>query len=612
MLRAAIQFDHCVKNVTDTWLATSGYAFTRYAQEPSNGKGFQVNNRGAITAPPGTSTTDTYATILFTGLMTNPTSFTLAYRVTIEAVPLLPAHTMVSVDQNFNGTGSADGGLIVSDFSPNIAVGDTAYIEDVFDTVAGTVSVYVNNVFVRSKALSATLKTAFAAGNFGVFFRLSPSNYAGGCSFRDIMLYDNVTGDTFNGRIGPRRLVPLCLDSAVGSAWAPLTGIYTTTLLDTLNWVLPSSGAAVQSTNTGALAVSLATFLPPNHTIDALVLGMGGQAGDSTGITVNTTLTTNGSTSTAKATAMPTAYTYNLPLGTFPTSPDGAAWTAASVDATTLTFTPVTAGKIMRLRNVQAYAITKPPIQPTFSLTPLASFLAQLNKQYGTGFKSNGVVFESVQTITGDATYNSSVSVRALRPSGFKNAVTLKFKRFPINLAFINKVDLTLPGSGMGSTIWTSLAAINSKFGLSLTTLDVADATITGLVGFNLTVLSTSSLFVPGSVFRIGRDILYAYDASAIKTNLEALGTGGWWKPNDPSTTAAAVINWLNANTDRTNWSMNDSKVDGGIGGCNWFRFVLPSTSVPEANSTKYTRCVCIEPTVGSWFQNRMILHYNP
>jgi len=160
----------------------------------------------------------------------------------------------------------------------------------------------------------------------------------------------------------------------------------------------------------------------------------------------------------------------------------------------------------MRVGAIQGYALVRTPNLPNFALTLSAALLAALNKQYLTSFTAAQVSFGPPVALANDPDYNTTSLLTTNRTSGYTGNKTMRYNRVDFSLALQGK-DPALPTTGMGSTIWTSLAAINTKFGWSLTTADVVDKPITGLTGFSLVATDTNPFMIPGSFVRIGNQI---------------------------------------------------------------------------------------------------------
>jgi len=159
----------------------------------------------------------------------------------------------------------------------------------------------------------------------------------------------------------------------------------------------------------------------------------------------------------------------------------------------------------VKVGGVQGYALVRTPNTPNFTLSGKAALLAGMNKQYKSAFIDTQVSFDPPQALVNDPDYNSSVLLRTNRTSGYSGTKTMRYNRVDFALAMVGK-DSTLPTTGMGSTVFTSLAAINTKYGLALSTDDVIDAPISG-GGVTIVAANTSWLYLPGTTMRIGSQI---------------------------------------------------------------------------------------------------------
>lgn len=160
----------------------------------------------------------------------------------------------------------------------------------------------------------------------------------------------------------------------------------------------------------------------------------------------------------------------------------------------------------MRTASIQGYALVRTPNLPNFTIAPQAALLAAMNKQYARSFTLSQVSFGPPVALVGDQDYNTTTLLTPNRTSGYSGTKTMRYNRVDLALAISGK-DPALPTTGMGSTLWASLAAINTKYALALTTADVVDRSISGQSGITITASDTSVLFIPGTTMRIGSQI---------------------------------------------------------------------------------------------------------
>jgi hypothetical protein len=139
--------------------------------------------------------------------------------------------------------------------------------------------------------------------------------------------------------------------------------------------------------------------------------------------------------------------------------------------------------------------------------------LAAINKEKSVNFTLSQLTFASPQPNPDtQSTNNTTILVTARKSSGYAGSYTFQYARFPIAEAF-NSQTPDLPTT-VGTTIWGTLAAINTKFSLKLDQTDVADGPIApGATSILLTTLASSIYYTPGSTIRIGSsdsDIAFA------------------------------------------------------------------------------------------------------
>lgn len=154
---------------------------------------------------------------------------------------------------------------------------------------------------------------------------------------------------------------------------------------------------------------------------------------------------------------------------------------------------------------VQGYALMRTPNLPDFTLAGRTVLLNAMNKQYKSVFTATQVTFGNPQPLTTDQDYNTNITLTTNRTSGYKDSKVMRYNRVDLALAIQGK-DSAIPTTGMGATVWTSLVALNTKFGLALATTDVADRDVAG-TGITIFASDTSVLFKPGTSMRLGTAI---------------------------------------------------------------------------------------------------------
>jgi hypothetical protein len=337
MLRAIFGFDHIAKNVSDTWLPNCGYVFSKTAS--GTNRGVIITPDGSLAATPSTGNTP-YVQVfhdLSKHLVAPVSTFTIGIRakqlalgnsggflyLAAEAVP-----TSFMLLLNFQQL-------------TNIGVvGGENYIEITFDLIAATATYYIDDVFFTSISINTISLANLRAGIVQVVYTLSyPANVAGITAVRDIYLTDNYPGDGYVGRLGPRKIFPVTLDSASGTDWTTSDG---SGLLTALNVPIETAGAATMTSGVSKapLVVGLNPgSLPANANVDGVFVMMAGKV-DQAGALTGLSATNGGKTILAQSKAIGTAFKYGNPFGVFTRAPNGSRWTAASIDATTLSLTP--------------------------------------------------------------------------------------------------------------------------------------------------------------------------------------------------------------------------------------------------------------------------------
>lgn len=174
------------------------------------------------------------------------------------------------------------------------------------------------------------------------------------------------------------------------------------------------------------------------------------------------------------------------------------------------------------LRRVNGYALVDMVRRPNLNVFGKDGLLAAINKEKGVNFISSQLTFAAPQPNTDTQTSNNTtIVVTARKSSGYSGSYTFQYARFPISEAFDGQT-LDLPAT-VGTTIWGTLAAINTKFAVKLDQTDVADGPIApGATSFSLTALSSSIYFTPGSTVRIGdadHDVAFATVAPVTDLN---------------------------------------------------------------------------------------------
>jgi len=211
--------------------------------------------------------------------------------------------------------------------------GTTSYYEFSYELSTGTVERWVNGVKIANSAAGGNLR----AMTLGLEVKGSLN---GRYDFRDFYICDDQPGGPV-GPLGPQVVYPITLDSATASDWT--TTPSNATLLEALSdpGAIPTAKIASSTLTKGPLTASLKTTAPSTVSIAAIELLAGARSGTGNAAKIGAKLTLSGTdTAGVIANVAPTTYSYNVGLGVFQKNPQGASWSAANIDATTLTLTP--------------------------------------------------------------------------------------------------------------------------------------------------------------------------------------------------------------------------------------------------------------------------------
>jgi len=241
------------------------------------------------------------------------------------------------VGLGFGGTGKIDslGGA----YAPLATAGNTLYLEMEVDLVTNTIRRWVNNVETTTSAVpAASAKLLRLNTGWG--------GYTGWrCSCRDVYILDDVvTGNDSNvSRLGPQLMVPIVSQSAVGVDWTANSG----TLLSAVNPApaeLPVTNKVTSPVSRNPLTLGLSANIPAGAKINGVSLNLGGKSLATGPTLLGTKLVQGGSELAAKTVSLPMAQNYSGLMGVVAKAPDGADWTIAKVNATSLVITPDVSG----------------------------------------------------------------------------------------------------------------------------------------------------------------------------------------------------------------------------------------------------------------------------
>lgn len=336
MLRAIIGFDHIAKNVNDTWIPNCGYGLTKVAT--STNRSFIVNANGELAVTTSTGNTP-YAQVFLdlTRYFTPPINmFTIGVRIKQIVVGNTGAFMYLSADPTF-----ATFMLLLNHQQlPNYAsVNGENYLEIQFDLTAGTATYWIDDIYFTSVSITTVALANLRNGIVQLAFTQALANNPGSCSIRDIYVTDNIPGDGYVGRIGPRKVYPVTLDSASGTGWTTSDG---SGLLAALNVPIETAGAATMTSGASKspLVVGLNPgALPAGSNVEGVFAMVAGKVDVAVALT-GVSVTSGGKTILGQSKSIGTTLKYGNPFGVFARQPNGSRWTAATIDAATLSLIP--------------------------------------------------------------------------------------------------------------------------------------------------------------------------------------------------------------------------------------------------------------------------------
>lgn len=295
-----------------------------------------------------------------------------------------------------------------------------------------------------------------------------------------------------------------------------------------------------------------------------------------------------------------------------------------------------------------------PPV-PTDTRQAQTTMLYDLIEKSNPGFKVSypvgSVVFgvPSAIAIKPEDPYKNDTTVRVTPAPGTTGfgGINVNYRRVDLSVRFKGmslKITNWQSSNNMTSAVWVPFVA--EKYGISVTTDDITAAGVNNNTNVQMAVKATSLCYkgtvtvnwsktlqplnliitdankaLTGRLYPGGNDFttpgrkpqgelqVYCQDASSIAAILETMPASV--NPVAGSSYVQALVEFLLANTSRTDWSTAASSVSGGLLGIVWYKYTIPNATIPEANSGKYNRCIVIQAAAGSWFAGKLIIHYN-
>jgi hypothetical protein len=155
---------------------------------------------------------------------------------------------------------------------------------------------------------------------------------------------------------------------------------------------------------------------------------------------------------------------------------------------------------VLSVRQLSAFILTKPASGPPYGTAPLVGLLTAINNEQSRNFVASDLTFADPVVLDPATDYNTTVTVTATPTCAYGGSYLFNYARHPLSDAFADKVN-GLPGV-VGTTVYNTIAAINSKFGLALEQRDLVDGPIAnGATSITLTIGSRSFYYLPGTTF---------------------------------------------------------------------------------------------------------------
>lgn len=335
MLRAIIGFDHIGKNLAEaSWLPNCGYNLTRIIGP----KQMLITSDGWLAVAAGVSTGSQTQSVFDLSPYLTPGNNGLSIGIRFKTITAGNTGGMLYFGTVTNGT---DAHLIANFVSlpaaAQLANGE-AYLEIVYDFTANTYTAYWDDVYGGAGNIATISVANLKAGKLVMFVNHASSGSSGVTAIKDIVVTDSIAGDGIITRVGPRSVLPITVDVATGTDWTVSDG---GTILNALN-AAPETGTATCTSgpSKAPLVVSLnATGIAAGANIDGIMLALVGKT-DVPGALTGVKLTNGAKTINGVSKAIGTTQKYGNPMGAYARAPDGSRWTAASIDSTTVSFTP--------------------------------------------------------------------------------------------------------------------------------------------------------------------------------------------------------------------------------------------------------------------------------
>jgi len=228
--------------------------------------------------------------------------------------------------------------LLIISHIPSYAIGGIYHLEFGWDLTTNVVERWVNGVKIADwNGPGAGIRNA-------IFGLEGKGSVAAMIDWRDINICDDqgAAQGLPVGPLGPREVVPITLDSAVGSDWVTTPAAIPLLTAVGEQGVDPGAKYATSDINTkGQLVASMLSNIPAGKGVAAIELIATTQSAGSAAVSTGAKLRKGSDELPANfVSAPPGAWNYNASLGVFHKAPGGVAWTNATIDGTSIVLSP--------------------------------------------------------------------------------------------------------------------------------------------------------------------------------------------------------------------------------------------------------------------------------
>lgn len=341
MLRAAIGFEHCARNVVDTWMAQSGLAISRHPTYPTYGKGLIVDSNGWLSVPEGASpASDSFVFMDLRPFMDTSgraTMICFGYRAKLVKAGVAGLNNLSLWMAHGSTRATHAAATFANMFPAGSPEGTECLVEIVLDLNAGQRYTYVNGVMLGGTAYSGLATASLKTGDFAVFMSPCVSSTSAVVATRDFWITDDLPGDGMIGRLGDMKVRPLTLASAFGNGWSASDG---GTLIEALSAPSDKVNPAVVNSaiDAGTLDLRFSSALPSEEAVAAVQFFLNGKGSTMTAV-ADVSMERGGVKSPKQRLQLDTVQKARA-LRPWPLAPDGSPWSNVKLAETTIKITP--------------------------------------------------------------------------------------------------------------------------------------------------------------------------------------------------------------------------------------------------------------------------------